>query len=111
VYTTQEAASWRVNKLGVWVSPYSVALNGSQAIHGVWDGVRSDSLIVTSPEVPLVVLGKPTPLVFLGDDTLNPADVATDGISYNIFNNQWTTNYPVFLFDSEFRSTFQLNWR
>ncbi len=109
--STREAASWRVSKLQLWVSPYDAAKNASNAIHGQWNGLAlGNSATVSSAEVPLVVLGQPTPLVYLGDDALQPSDVAERGVHYCIFNNQYSTNYAVFLFDSEFRSTFRWKW-
>jgi hypothetical protein len=110
--TSSEARTWEANKMAMWVSPYDVANNGSKAIHGIWDGVRLNQgeVKIRSPEIPLVLFGRVSPLVFLGDSPLDEKQVAQYGVSFNIFNNQWTTNYPVFLFDSQFKSTFSWKW-
>lgn len=106
----EEAESWLINKLGQWVSPFDSAKNGSSTTHGVWEGVSVPGIIsIGSVEIPLIVVGSPSPLKFLGDKELNLGEVTKYGISYNIFNNQWNTNYPVFLFDTQFKCSFSMS--
>merc|ERR1712216_551414 len=38
--TGQGETGWRMDKLGRWVDPFSVAVNGSQTMHAIWSGIR-----------------------------------------------------------------------
>jgi hypothetical protein len=93
-----------IDKLGQWVSPIDVVKNGSQHLHGHWDGVKftntaaKNTMHIRTPDVPLLSIGttNPFPVPF------TPASV-TDGVHFCIYNNIWATKYvPVNLlqFDS-----------
>lgn len=131
--------SLTLNKLGSDINPFQVwsqkkeafcllflevVNNGSKTIHGVWDGFNFGPLQISSPELPIVVVGKvilfvfllstkdliqPNILSFKGDAPLEVAEVAQYGVSYNLVNNQWNTNFPLWAIDENFQCTFQLD--
>jgi len=96
---------WQMDKLGSWVSPTNVALNGSQYQHAVWSGFRGldtkDGTIfsVETPDAPLVAPitpEKPFP-GWGGTPTVMPVPTrpikAVNGMAINLWNNVWDTNY------------------
>lgn len=71
-----------------------VLLNGSHSIHAVNRGVTVSSrdnreqLTIATLDVPLVNAGKPNPFY----NPIEGPDMS-EGMSYNIVNNVWGTNY------------------
>lgn len=71
-----------------------VIVNGSHSIHAVNKGVSvssrdgSERLVISTLDVPLVNAGRPNPFY-------NPSEGPDmwEGMSYNIVNNIWGTNY------------------
>jgi len=97
---------WKMDKLGTWVSPLDVLLNGSQYQHGVWSGIKgSDStstFFVSTPDAPLVApitTQKPfrgwsgTPTVMPVPTSPLRGVTQITGMAVNLFNNVWDTNY------------------
>jgi hypothetical protein len=100
-------ARWRFRKLGILVNPLDVVKGGSRSCHAV-EGAEyrgSDGRYLISPlDSPLAVLGKPKMLRF--DDRFeDPAG----GLYFNIFNNIWGTNFPMWL-EGEGRSRFVIEF-
>eukprot|EP00040_Diaphanoeca_grandis_P022348 m.119825 g.119825 ORF g.119825 m.119825 type:complete len:974 (-) comp28768_c0_seq1:249-3170(-) len=104
---------WTMEKLGRWVDPLNVPVNGSRTRHAVWSGVRHadghggfDVQINTTD----------APLVIVGENTYDPngavgasVDVRPDlGWSFNLWNNAWATNFPTFSIDAEQRFRFNV---
>lgn len=99
----QVEPTWFVGKLGEFVPVDAVVNNGSKHLHGVdpcVEGLPSalsstTSLpkdawfTVASHDVALAAPGRPSLLNFTND---NP-DAATHGVSFNLFNNLYDTNY------------------
>ncbi len=102
------AAEWRLDKMGVPVSPLEVVSHGARRLHAVnagvsWRGER-DTLVIESLDVPLVAPGERTMLVF--DDRL-PQD--GEGMHFNVFNNLWGTNFPMWM-EGAFCARFNLRF-
>eukprot|EP00775_Hariotina_reticulata_P003530 gene3530-3799_t len=97
--------SWVMHKLGGHVKPQEgaslavnlqIITNGSHSLHAVSKGVSvqspggTEQLLISTLDVPLVNVGKPIPFPnpCLGPDMKH-------GVSYNLINNIWGTNYAM----------------
>ncbi len=95
---------WRLNKMGLDLNPLDVVSKGNRNLHGVTGSVGTGRFSVTSPDAVLVCPGTPHLLNF--DDK---APELRHGIAYNLFNNLWGTNFPMWSADpAAFR--FSLRW-
>jgi hypothetical protein len=85
--------SWRIEKLGRWISPDDVILNGSRRLHAVQRGVRCEAggreLMIETLDAPLVAPG--TPALYELNNRRPPMN---RGVHFNLFNNIWGTNFP-----------------
>ncbi|KAH3758229.1 glycoside hydrolase [Pelomyxa schiedti] len=93
------SGTWNLIKTGESVDPLDIAVNGSSHLHGIDTTAdfgfqftladESGFFAVGSLDVPLVSVGVldpfPTPLT--------PFTSVDNGISFNVFNNMWGTNY------------------
>jgi hypothetical protein len=96
-------ARWRFRKLGVPVNPLDVVKGGNRSYHAIERAEYrgGDGCYLVSPlDSPLAALGKPKMLRF--DDRFEDP---SGGIYFNIFNNIWGTNFPMWL-EGEGRSRF-----
>ncbi|MDR1637451.1 MAG: DUF5054 domain-containing protein [Treponema sp.] len=100
-------ARWRFRKLGVPVNPLDVVKGGNRSYHAVAEAEYRGAdgrYLVTPLDSPLAALGKPKMLRF--DDRFeDPAG----GLYFNIFNNIWGTNFPMWL-EGEGRSRFVIEF-
>lgn len=99
---TSGNGTWWMNKLGTMISPLEVMLNGSQAQHAVGRSASIfyaaspsdvddadffvsslDSLIVSPTQSPFPAVA---PL---------PSTALQNGLSFNLLNNVWNTNFPL----------------
>ena len=106
---------WLMDKLGRDVDPLNTVLNGSRTMHGVWSGVRhrragseADDVTITSVDAPLVSPGltfSPTGIISAGAEG---AAQPQDGWNWNLFNNAWACNFPLFSIDPEQRFRWRL---
>jgi hypothetical protein len=107
-HTDAAEPGWMLTKLNSLVQASDVVLNGSQSLHGLWadailgsgdsaPGVPSfaQQLRVSSLDVALVHVAPPKALSPF--PALDPAvhDVATDSISFGLFNNMSKTHQAV----------------
>jgi hypothetical protein len=97
------SGDWQIEKLGQKVSPLDVVLFGNRHLHASGSYVRwtgEDSKFeVTSLDAPLVAPGDPSLLDF-NNEPLN----LSHGIHFNLLNNLWGTNFPMwFEEDCHFR--------
>lgn len=104
---------WAMEKLGRWVDPLSVPVNGSRTRHAVWSGVRhSDGSGGFDAEINTT----DAPLIVVGPNTYDPngavgASVKAhpeQGWAFNLWNNAWATNFPTFSIDPEQRFRFNV---
>jgi hypothetical protein len=94
---------WRFRKLGVPVNPLDVVKGGNRSYHAIERAEYRgcDGRYLVSPlDSPLAALGKPKMLLF--DDRFEDP---SGGLYFNIFNNIWGTNFPMWL-EGEGRSRF-----
>jgi len=99
---------WQMDKLGSWVSPMDVILNGSQYQHAVWSGIRAINrqegiaMTIQSLDAPLTAPITTQPRIpgWFGSPTAMPVPTAPlagvtslSGMAFNLFNNVWDTNY------------------
>lgn len=92
------AAEWRLDKLGAEISPLEVVENGNRHLHAAGRGVRVQeagrSLVIHSLDAPLVAPGEPSLLNFN-----NQQPDLQQGVHFNLHNNLWGTNFPMWLED------------
>lgn len=103
---------WEMDKMGRWVDPLAVAVNGSQTMHGIWSGVRhrQAGVLLESPDAPIVMPGNslaPTGVFNRGDDGMPHPE---RGWSFNLFNNAWSTNYAFFSTDAAEKFRWRLSF-
>jgi len=102
-----QGAKWFIEKLGQWVSPLDVVENGNRHLHAC-SRVRmeSDDLAMTieSLDATLVAPGRPSLL-----DFNNELPDMTQGVHFNLYNNLWGTNFPMWLED-DCRFRFRLSY-
>ena len=58
---------------------------------------------VRSPDTPIVAIDTPSPIVFLRDE-----QIAGDSWHFNLFNNAWNTNYPLWEINTDERFRFSV---
>ncbi|KAK9915574.1 hypothetical protein WJX75_001002 [Coccomyxa subellipsoidea] len=90
--------TWGMSKLGSLVSPTDVVRNGSHSMHGVDDdgvlvsglGYKKswEQLRIRTLDCALVSPGKPNPF-----PNVQTQPDMTEGVSFNLANNIWGTNY------------------
>ena len=83
---------FQLNKLGVAVNASHVLNNGSAHLHGsAYPSVNSVMRVTPAANAAFLCLGETTPF----PTPLPPRDPISPGISYNLVNNIWGTNYPI----------------
>ncbi len=88
-----QPANWTMTKMGSAVSPLDVVRNGNRHLHAVenWQYQDADKRItIESLDAPLTAPGGPALLTFTNDQP----DMEK-GIVYNLYNNMWGTNFPM----------------
>ena len=80
---------WRIEKLGQMINPFDRVDDGGVQ-HHTNGAVRNGSIEISSPDGGLVSFGMPNLLNFTNQ---NPDPTA--GLSYNLYNNVWGTNFPM----------------
>lgn len=85
---------WRIEKMGEWFSPLEVIRNGNRNLHAVEREVHNGGFTIETLDAPLVAPGRPRLLEF---DNAQP-DLA-GGMHFNLFNNVWGTNHPMWYED------------
>jgi len=97
------SGEWRMDKLGEQISPLEVLANGNRHLHSIGRGVTSaDNLRIDSLDAPLVAPGEPSLL-----DFNNQQPDLTKGMHFNLYNNLWGTNFPMW-FEDDCRFRFKL---
>lgn len=96
-----------VRKLGKWIDTNNVVSNGGRALHASDFGVRlytkSENIIeIESLDTALVAPGVPSLL-----DFTNKLPDFSHGVSFNLYNNIWGTNFPMW-YDEDARFRFIL---
>ena len=99
--------AWRLDKLGRLIDPFQVVVNGSKAMHAVWEGLtyNTTALSIASLDAPIVTVDTPSPIVFLKEQ-----QIEADSFHFNLFNNAWNVNYPVWEVNPTERFRFALKF-
>lgn len=89
---------WYMDKLGQWVSPLDVIHNGNRKLHAVGSGVyyrdERGRLALETLDAPLLAPGEPSLL-----DLNNRQPPVKKGMHFNLYNNVWGTNFPMWYGD------------
>jgi hypothetical protein len=99
------AKGWMMEKMGKLISPHEVVRNGNRKLHAIDRYVfyRDDHnlLIIQSLDAPLLAPGEPSLL-----DFNNKQAPLRKGMHFNLYNNVWGTNFPMWYEeDARFRFT------
>jgi len=90
--------SVRIHKLGQEVDPRDVVASGNRHLHASGEGISvhypEGNLRISSLDAPLVATGEPALLNFT-----NEQPDLTQGLHFNLYNNVWGTNFPMWLED------------
>lgn len=108
-----DAAGWRLQTLDELLPPQHVAVNGSRHLAAVWEGASycddKGHLLIETLDATVVSPGFPA-LLDYNNQPVNPQD----GMFFNLANNVWNTNWPLWYpwlakdADSRFRFTLHL---
>lgn len=94
----------RVGKLGCFIDVSHVVSRGARNLHATDFGVKYDGLTIESPDCALVAPGKPHLVDFVNE----VPDSEKEGIYFNLYNNVWGTNFPMW-YDEDTAYRFVLN--
>lgn len=102
------AGRWEIHKLAGAIDPTQVISHGARTLHGLHELVEfhgpNASLQIESLDAVLVAPGRPSLL-----DFHNQLPDMAGGVHFNLYNNAWGTNFPMwFEDDTRFRFTFRL---
>ena len=93
----QSGGVWHFQKLGSWVSPLNVIRNGNRSLHSV-EGCRycddTRELLVENLDSSLVAPGSPRLVRYS-----NRLPSLSKGVHFNLHNNTWGTNFPLWYGD------------
>jgi hypothetical protein len=100
---TQASGTWALHKLGSVINPLDVVSKGARTLHGVLGGVSYQEadfrMNIDALDAVLVAPGKPALL-----DFHNQLPDMSGGMHFNLYNNIWGTNFPMwFEDDARFR--------
>jgi len=101
-------AQWYLDKASTIITPRQPVRNSERHLHaigqGLWCADGRHRLAFTTFDAPLVSLGKTS---LLNYTNLFPS--SRDGIQFNLYNNLWGTNHPMWYEeDARFRFTLKL---
>lgn len=95
----------RISKLDTLISPDSVVSRGNRNLHATDKGIFFDTLGILSLDAAVVSPGKPH-LVDYPDEI----PCADEGFFFNLYNNTWGTNFPMWYSeDARFRFIININ--
>ncbi len=102
--------AWRLKKIGSWIDPRDVVRDGNRTLHAVeacryLDADGKDALLIENLCAPLVAPGKPSLVRFT-----NRLPRVEEGLHFNLHNNTWGTNFPLW-YEDDARFEFVLSWR
>jgi len=92
-----------VRKLGRWVNPLNVRKNGNRRLFGTDWGVKYDNVSIQSLDTALLAFDEPSLLSFTHEKA-----AAESGVVFNLYNNVWGTNFPMW-YDEDARFRFLLS--
>jgi len=88
--------AWTIDKANHHTPVDNVVVNGTRHTHAVWNGVHFRSTAsrfrLQTLDAGIVALGDPTPFP---TPLAHYGDPSQGGVHFNLFNNIWSTNYPL----------------
>lgn len=93
----------KISKLGYLISPDAVVSRGNRNLHATDNGIFFDELSITSLDAAVVAPGKPH-LVDYPNEIPSP----DEGFYFNLYNNTWGTNFPMW-YSEDARFRFSMN--
>ncbi len=103
---TRDAGQWSMDKLGSAISPLDVIRNGNRKLHAVESGVTyhdsENQITIETLDAALVAPGEPSLLNFN-----NRQPNLKNGMHFNLLNNVWGTNFPMW-FEDDARFRFEI---
>ena len=85
-----KGVAWTFEKLGFPIDPRDVVGNGNKHLHAVSGPVSAGEFSLLSLDAPLIAPGRPSLL-----DFNNRQPNLAGGVSVNLYNNVWGTNFPM----------------
>jgi hypothetical protein len=90
---------WKMDKLGQWISPLTIVKDGNRNLHAVKSGIKyhgaDGSVLISTLDAPLFSPGEKRLLKF--DNKFASLD---EGMHFNLHNNIWGTNFPMWYEDN-----------
>jgi hypothetical protein len=104
-FTPEGKGPWRVLKAGLWLDPVSIAARGGGQLQAV-AAVRRGNVDLQPLDTPLAA---PADAAFM---TFHPQPPSwSDGLRFNLHNNKWGTNFPMWWGAERFTARFRLTLR
>lgn len=79
-----------IDKLGMKIQPLDVVSKGNREMHCTQESLEFDDIFVKTLDAPLFAIEKPSAYAFY-----NRLPDPGRGVWFNLFNNQWGTNFPM----------------
>ncbi|SIQ09107.1 protein of unknown function [Alkalispirochaeta americana] len=98
--------AWAFRKMGSWISPTQVVWNGNRKLHALEEARYRDDrggMTIVPLDSPLAAPGERSLL-----DFNNRQPLRTKGVHFNLHNNVWGTNFPMW-YEEDGRFRFTIN--
>ncbi len=83
-----------LRKMSEWIDPKDVVSNGARTLHAVQEVRFGNTTSLISPDAILLAPGRRSML-----DFHNQLPEESDGVHFNLYNNIWGTNFPMWFHD------------
>lgn len=93
--SSKSRSKYMFRKMNEWVDPSDVVSGGARTLHAVEETVIDGKVQILNMDSPLVAPGKPSLL-----DFHNKLPNMKGGLHYNLYNNVWGTNFPMWYGDN-----------
>lgn len=91
-----------ISKLSQIINPLEVISKGNRELHATDGDVKFSDITLTTVDAPLLAMEKPSIFAFY-----NQLPDVKKGVWFNLFNNQWGTNFPQW-YEDDARFRFEL---
>ena len=99
-----KAENKKIGKLGQFIDPAHIVLDGQRSLHATDCGIKYDELFLKTEDTALVAPEKPSLLNFT-----NELPNKNSPVYFNLYNNVWGTNFPMWYSeDARFRFTVKI---
>ena len=93
-----------ITKLGEVINPLEVISRGNREMHATEGDVKFDNITLTSVDAALLAIEKPSVFGFY-----NKLPDIKKGVWFNLFNNEWGTNFPQW-YEDDARFRFEIKF-